>query len=57
MKRFAELLDRLSYEPRRNNKLRLMPDYFRAAPDPARGFALAALTGALDRARRGSNPS
>ena len=47
MKRFAELLDRLSYEPRRNNKLRLMTDYFRAAPDPERGFALAALTGAL----------
>jgi DNA ligase 1 len=47
MKRFAELLDRLSYEPGRNNKLRLMTDYFRAAPDPARGYALAALTGAL----------
>jgi DNA ligase-1 len=47
MKRFAELLDRLSYEPGRNNKLRLMTDYFRAAPDPERGYALAALTGAL----------
>src|SRR5271166_6436484 len=47
MKRFAELLDRLSYEPGRNNKLRLMTDYFRAVPDPERGYALAALTGAL----------
>src|SRR5262245_19749012 len=47
MKRFAELLDRLSYEPSRNNKLRLMTDYFRSAPDPDRGYALAALTGAL----------
>src|SRR6266540_3118527 len=47
MNRFAELLDRLAYEPGRNNKLRLMTDYFRATPDPERGFALAALTGAL----------
>jgi DNA ligase-1 len=47
MKRFAELLDRLAYEPGRNNKLRLMTDYFRGTPDPERGWALAALTGAL----------
>jgi DNA ligase-1 len=47
MNRFAELLDRLAYEPGRNNKLRLMTDYFRNTPDPERGFALAALTGAL----------
>ena len=47
MNRFAELLDRLSYEPGRNNKLRLMTDYFRHASDPERGFALAALTGSL----------
>ena len=47
MKRFSELLDRLSYEPGRNNKLRLMTEYFRATPDPERGWALAALTGAL----------
>jgi DNA ligase-1 len=44
---FAELLDRLSYEPGRNNKLRLMTDYFRTTPDPERGYALAALAGAL----------
>jgi len=47
MNRFAELLDRLSYEPGRNNKLRLITAYFRTAPDPDRGFALAAMTGAL----------
>ena len=48
MRRFAELLDRLSYSPARNAKLRLLVDYFRAAPDPDRGYALAALTGRLD---------
>ena len=47
MNRFAELLDRLAYEPGRNNKLRLMTDYFRSTPDPERGYALAALTGSL----------
>ena len=47
MNRFADLLDRLAYEPSRNNKLRLMTDYFRSAGDPERGWALAALTGGL----------
>jgi DNA ligase-1 len=47
MNRFAELLDRLSYEPARNNKLRLIADYLRKTNDPERGLALAALTGAL----------
>src|SRR5215813_8257562 len=47
MKRFADLLDRLAYEPGRNAKLRLLADYFRSAPDPDRGYALAAMTGAL----------
>ncbi|MFZ0239093.1 MAG: cisplatin damage response ATP-dependent DNA ligase [Xanthobacteraceae bacterium] len=47
MNRFAELLDRLAYEPSRNNKLRLMIDYFRSTADPERGWALAALTGGL----------
>src|SRR5208283_2262451 len=47
MNRFAELLDRLTYEGGRNNKLRLMTDYFRSTADPERGWALAALTGAL----------
>jgi DNA ligase 1 len=48
MNRFAELLDRLAYEPSRNNKLRLMIDYFRSTGDPERGWALAALTGGLN---------
>ena len=47
MNRFAELLDRLAYEPGRNNKLRLITNYFRSVEDPDRGYALAALTGAL----------
>ncbi len=47
MNRFAALLDRLAYEPRRNGKIRLIADYFRHTPDPERGWALAALTGAL----------
>ncbi|UYO45225.1 ATP-dependent DNA ligase [Rhodopseudomonas palustris] len=47
MNRFAELLDRLGYEPGRNNKLRLITNYFREIEDPDRGWALAALTGAL----------
>ncbi|MFM9856941.1 cisplatin damage response ATP-dependent DNA ligase [Pseudoxanthobacter sp. M-2] len=44
---FAELLDRLAFEPRRNAKLALMEAFFREVPDPERGFALAALTGGL----------
>ena len=47
MNRFAELLDRLAYEPGRNNKLRLLTNYFRVVEDPDRGYALAAITGAL----------
>jgi len=45
--RFATLLDRLGYEGGRNNKLKLMTEYFRSVGDPERGWALAALTGAL----------
>ncbi|MBJ3775128.1 cisplatin damage response ATP-dependent DNA ligase [Acuticoccus mangrovi] len=47
MHAFANLLDRLSYEPRRNGKLALMEDYFRHTPDPERGYGLAALTDEL----------
>jgi ATP-dependent DNA ligase len=47
MKAFAELLDRLSYSPSRNAKLRLMRDYFRSTPDPDRGWALAVLSDGL----------
>jgi len=45
--RFAALLDRLAYEPRRLGKLALLEQYFRETPDPDRGWALAAMTGAL----------
>ena len=48
MDRFAALLDRLSFEAQRNEKLRLLTDYFRNTPDPDRGVALAVLTGRLD---------
>ena len=47
MNRFAALLDRLAYEPRRLGKLALLESYFRETPDPDRGWALAAMTGAL----------
>ncbi len=47
MNRFAWLLDRLAYEPRRNAKLALIVDYLRSTPDPDRGYALAAMTGGL----------
>ncbi len=47
MRAFAALLDRLSFTPSRNAKLTLVRDYLRTAPDPERGWALAALTGDL----------
>ena len=45
---FADLIDALSFAGGRNAKLKLMADWLRAAPDPDRGWGLAALTGALD---------
>lgn len=47
MKAFATLFDRLSFEPSRNGKLRLITAFFRNEPDPERGYALAALTETL----------
>lgn len=47
MNRFANLLNRLAYEPGRNAKLRLIANYLQSTGDPERGWALAALTGAL----------
>ncbi len=40
MNRFAHLLDRLAYAPGRNNKLRLITNYFREVPDPDRCYPL-----------------
>ena len=47
MKKFAQLLEVLALTPSRNRKLEAMVQYFRATPDPDRGYALAILTGAL----------
>ncbi len=47
MQSFALLLDSLSTTPSRNGKLALLSRYFRDTPDPARGYALAALTDGL----------
>ncbi len=47
MEPFALLLDTLTTTPSRNSKLALLTEYFRSAPDPDRGFALAALTDGL----------
>jgi DNA ligase-1 len=47
MQAFALLLDTLTTTPSRKGKLALLVDYFRNAPDPDRGFALAALTDGL----------
>lgn len=44
MEEFAALLDALVYTTSRNRKLALIAAYLRAAPDPDRGWALAALT-------------
>src|SRR5262249_50991046 len=43
----CDLWGGVSEEAARNAKLLLMTDYFRSTPDPERGWALAALTGAL----------
>lgn len=47
MKPFADLLEALVLTPSRNAKLALLTEYFRRAPDPDRGWALACITGSL----------
>lgn len=47
MRRFAELLDRLAFTRSHNTRIRLIGDYFDRTADPDRGWALAALAGAL----------
>lgn len=44
MRAFADLLEKLVLTPSRNRKIELMVDYMRAAPDPDRGYAIAAIT-------------
>lgn len=48
MRDFAELLERLIFAPGRNAKIALLGAYFATRPDPERGYALAAIAGALD---------
>lgn len=48
MREFSQLLDALVFTRSRNGKLKLIGDYLKRAPDPDRGYALAALTGELD---------
>src|SRR3954466_11474220 len=48
MRAFSQLLDDLAYTRSRNIKLKLIGDYLKEAPDPDRGYGLAALTGTLD---------
>lgn len=48
MQRFAALLDRLVLTPARLGKLKLLRDYLSAAPDPDRGYAIAAITRDLE---------
>jgi DNA ligase 1 len=45
---FAALLDALIYTRSRNLKIGLIADYLRQTPDPDRGWAMAALTEALE---------
>lgn len=47
MKSFSDLVDQLIYTRSRNAKLQLIGHYLKTAPDPDRGWALAALTGNL----------
>ena len=48
MREFADLLERLVLAPARNTKIALLRAYFATRPDPERGYALAAIAGALD---------
>ncbi len=47
MDRFAQLLNALGLVQSRNRKISLLVDYYKEAPDPDRGWALAALTDGL----------
>lgn len=47
MRAFGALLERLAFTLSRNAKLALLRAYFTSAPDPDRGYALAAIAGTL----------
>ena len=47
MKEFSALLESLMLTPARNAKIAHIVQYFKDAPDPDRGYALAVLTGAM----------
>lgn len=47
MRPFAALLERLAFTPQRNGKIAHLKSFFATTTDPARGLALAALTGDL----------
>jgi DNA ligase 1 len=47
MRAFVDVLERLLLSPARGVKLRLLAAYFKATPDPDRGYALAAIAGGL----------
>ncbi len=47
MKAFARLLENLAFTTQRTAKVEKLAQYLRAVPDPDRGYALGALTGAL----------
>ena len=53
MRAFAELLEHLALSPGRDAKRALLVRYFATTPDPDRGYALAALTGAGTRGAAG----
>ena len=48
MQAFSDLLERLILTPSRNGKIDLLVNYFTSEVNPARGWALAVLTGELD---------
>ncbi|WP_300378104.1 cisplatin damage response ATP-dependent DNA ligase [Henriciella sp.] len=48
MQAFSDLLERLILTPSRNGKIALLVNYFSTQDTPARGWALAVLTGELD---------
>ena len=55
MRAFALLLEQLAFTQQRRGKITHLKQFFATAPDPARGLALAALTGDLD--LKGATPA